>query len=240
MVDIKFNNISPKTLFNELYPPISKKKKKMELFEQSTIQLLSIMVRDKEKEKINSFPYSSKTHLTLKEKKYITLHAEDLHFLITRAGWLITHIYEHYTFEKSKFKKDFVVMNQKARQKATSSVERDFYKLLKNSNFCINCRYNIENCLLAPLYGDFSEIPSVKKYTTIFSDDIFRDFFSPSLLRQEIIQTFQSKIIPLKQEEPTYKARKKYYERHKLNTTIIDTKTTNNNNEKEADIGIFL
>ena len=239
MVDIKFNNISPKTLFNELYPPISKKKKKMELFEQSTIQLLSIMVRDKEKEKINSFPYSSKTHLTLKEKKYITLHAEDLHFLITRAGWLITHIYEHYTFEKSKFKKDFVVMNQKARQKATSSVERDFYKLLKNSNFCINCRYNIENCLLAPLYGDFSEIPSVKKYTTIFSD-IFRDFFSPSLLRQEIIQTFQSKIIPLKQEEPTYKARKKYYERHKLNTTIIDTKTTNNNNEKEADIGIFL
>ena len=139
----------------------------MELFEQSTIQLLSIMVRDKEKEKINSFPYSSKTHLTLKEKKYITLHAEDLHFLITRAGWLITHIYEHYTFEKSKFKKDFVVMNQKARQKATSSVERYFYMLLNNSNFDIHCRNNIDNCLLTPLYDDTNISAKKKAFCTL-------------------------------------------------------------------------
>ena len=33
------------------------------------------------------------------------------------------------TFEQAKFKKDFVIMNQKARQNATSLVERDFYKL---------------------------------------------------------------------------------------------------------------
>ena len=38
----------------------------MELFEQSTLQLLSIMVRDENKEKINSFLYTSKTHSTLK------------------------------------------------------------------------------------------------------------------------------------------------------------------------------
>lgn len=30
-------------------------------------------------------------------------------------------------------------MNQKARQKAASSVERDFYKLLNNSKFGIQC-----------------------------------------------------------------------------------------------------
>ena len=113
------------------------------------------MVRNEGKDKINSFPYNSKTHSTLKEKKYVALYAEDLHFLITRAGWLVNHIYEHFTFSQSKFKKDFVVMNQKARQTASSSVKKDFYKLLNNSNFDIVCRNKIDNCHLDPLYDDF-------------------------------------------------------------------------------------
>ena len=90
-------------LFNELYLPILEKNKKIEPFEQSNLQLLSILVRDEDKEKVNSFPYNSKPHSTLKEKRCITLYAEDLHFLITREGWLVTLIYEHFTFEKSKF-----------------------------------------------------------------------------------------------------------------------------------------
>lgn len=57
----------------------------------------------------------------LKDKKYIALYAEDVHFLIIRAGWFVTHIYEHFTFEQSKLKKKFVVMNQKSTQKAKSS-----------------------------------------------------------------------------------------------------------------------
>ena len=52
----------------------------------------------------------------------------------------MTHIYEHFTFEQSEFKMNFVVMNQKGRQKAISPVERDFYKLLNNSNFGIDGR----------------------------------------------------------------------------------------------------
>ena len=100
---------------------------------------MSIAVRNEEKNKLNSFPYNSKTHSTLKEKKFVLLYAEDLHFLITRAGLRVTHIYEHYTFEQAKFKKDFVIMNPKSRQTATSSVEKDFYKLLNNSNFGIDC-----------------------------------------------------------------------------------------------------
>ena len=73
-------------------------------FERSALQLLSIMVRGEKKEKINAFPYTSKTHSTLKEKEYIPIYAEDLHFLITRAGWLDTHICKYFTFEQSKFK----------------------------------------------------------------------------------------------------------------------------------------
>ena len=83
--------------------PYLKKNKKVEPYERSTLQLMSIMVRSEDKNKINSFPHTSKTHSTLKEKKFSPLYAEDLHFLVTRAGWLVSHIYEHYAFEQSKF-----------------------------------------------------------------------------------------------------------------------------------------
>ena len=69
-----------------------------------------------------------------------------MRFLVIRAGWQVTYIYAHYTFEQSKFKKDFVIMNQKSRQTAATKVEKDFYKLLNNSNFGIDCRNNIDNC----------------------------------------------------------------------------------------------
>ena len=47
IVDIKFHNINEKTLlFNEIYPPIFEKNKKMEPFERSIVQLMSILVRD--------------------------------------------------------------------------------------------------------------------------------------------------------------------------------------------------
>ena len=73
---------------------------------------MSIMTRDEDKDKINSFPYNSRTNSTLKDKKYMPVYAEDLHFLIRHSCWFVTHIYEHYTFEPSKFKRDFI-MNQK-------------------------------------------------------------------------------------------------------------------------------
>ena len=99
----------------------------MEPFKRSTLHLMSILVRDEEKDKINSFSYTYKTHSTLGEKKNYSSLCEDLHFLIKRAGCLVTYIYEDYTFEQSKFRKGFVVMNQKSRQEATSSVEKDFF-----------------------------------------------------------------------------------------------------------------
>ena len=71
-VDTKFHNLNSITLLvNEIYLPIFEKNKKMEPYERSTLQLMSIMVRNEEKDKINSFPYKSKTYPTLKEKKFI-------------------------------------------------------------------------------------------------------------------------------------------------------------------------
>ena len=111
--------------------------------------------------------------MTLKEEKNVALYAEGLYFLINRAEWPVSYIYEHFTFAQSKFKKDFVVMNQKARQTVTSSVEKGFHKLLNNSNVGIDCRNNIDNCYLEPLYNDFPEISCIKKFTTIFNDETF-------------------------------------------------------------------
>ena len=69
IVDTKFNNVNPKTLlFNELYPLIFEKNKKMEPYERSTLQLLSIMVRNEGKDKINSFPTIPKLTRHLKRK----------------------------------------------------------------------------------------------------------------------------------------------------------------------------
>ena len=63
--------------------------------------------------------------------------------------------------------------------------------------------------LLNELYPPIFNPPN----SNIFNDDTFRKFFSPSLLREEIIQTFQSKFFSLNKEESMCKARKKYYER---------------------------
>ena len=48
----------------------------------------------------------------MKEKAFTPLYAEHIHFLIKRANWLVRKISAYYTFEKSKFKKDFVIINQ--------------------------------------------------------------------------------------------------------------------------------
>ena len=68
-------------------------------------------------------------------------------------------------------------MNQKARQRATSSVEKDFYKLLNNSNFGIDCRNNIDNCYLEAIYDDFSEFLTSKILPTYLAMIPFEIFF---------------------------------------------------------------
>ena len=152
-------------------------------------------------------------------------------FLITRAGLLVTHIYEHFTFEQSRFKKDFVVMNQKSRQKTTTPVKKDFCKLLNNCNFGIDCRNNIDNCVLEPLFDDFEEISYLKKFTSIFNDETFRDFYSPCLLKEEIIQTFQSKIFALNKEDPLYITRKQYRE-NKMEEELDDVDSFGKKNKQ--------
>ena len=89
---------------------------------------------------------------------------------------------------------------------------KDFFKPLNNSNFGIDCRNNIDNCILEPIYDNLGEIFYIKRFTTIFNNDTYRDFFSPELMKEEIIQTFQVKIFALDKNDLTYEARKEYFE----------------------------
>ena len=65
------------------------------------------------------------------------MYLEQIFFAVVRAGWKITKIYSNDTFEQERFKKDFILINQKSRQDAKNYAEKDFYKLMNNSNFCL-------------------------------------------------------------------------------------------------------
>ena len=96
-------------------------------------------------------------------------------------------------------------MNQKVKQKATSSVERDFYKVLNNSNFGIDCRNNINSYILEPLLG---EISFIKKFSTIFGNETYRDFFSLLVMKEEGFYECNTKLLSSNKNDPAYQARK--------------------------------
>ena len=57
IVDIKFHDKNPKTLlFNQIYPLVFEKNKKMDPYERSCLQLVSVIRRNEEEDKTNSFP----------------------------------------------------------------------------------------------------------------------------------------------------------------------------------------
>ena len=63
-------------------------------------------------------------------------------------------------------------MNQKARQQANFSVEKDLHKLLNNSNFGIDSRNNIDHCIVEPLYDDIMKFRTLKHLEALARRDI--------------------------------------------------------------------
>ena len=89
-------------------------------------------------------------------------------FFIKRAVRSVTKIYLHFTFEQECFKRNFVLMNQRSRQKAKNSIEKDFYKLMNNSNFGYDCHNDLDNCQFVPIFDELQEIAYVKKISHLF------------------------------------------------------------------------
>ena len=105
------------------------------------------------------------------------------------------------TFKQDTFERDFVVMNIKARK---AKDEKDFYKLLNNSNFGNDCRNNIGNYTLDLLFDGLDEISYIKKFTNILKDAQYREFFSVDLFKEQYRQEYKEKIEKLDKNNPFY------------------------------------
>ena len=76
-------------------------------------------------------------------------------------------------------------MNQCSRQNAKKTIEKDFYKLMNNSDFRYDCRNNIDNCQFVPIFDEFQEITYLKRSYNYFDSEV-SNFVSSDLIRQEI------------------------------------------------------
>ena len=144
----------------------------------------------------------------MKEKRFLPLYDEHLHLLMKRAGWIVTKIYTHYTFEQSKFKKDILIMNQVSCQKATTSVEKDFYKLMNNTNFAHDCRNNIANCKFNALYDENDEFYSIQKYVSLYFNDAYKDFACPMTMKQQMEQEYNTEMMKIDSKDLCAEAKK--------------------------------
>ena len=103
-------------------------------------------------------------------------------------------------------------MKQKSRQIAQTNVEKDFYKLLNNSNFGIDCRSNIDNRTLEPVYDEISEIAFIKKYENIFGNEKYFQFSEINVITEEVNEKYERLHLWLDKNDLTYLARRYDYD----------------------------
>ena len=140
------------------------------------------------------------------KKKFLPMYLEHLAFVIKRAGWKVTKIHAHLTFEQKRFKEKFILMNQKSRQLSKNNIEKDFYKLMNNSNFGYDCRNNLDNCEFVPIFDELKEITYINRYFNFFDPRVSK-FVTGDLIRQQIEETYNDKLIKLDKEDKFYAIR---------------------------------
>ena len=209
VVDLMFDfkrSTARQLLFNEIYTPVFEKKKILPPSKRSAFQLLDAM-RVNDMGVLNAFKATAKTHSTMDKKIFIPLYAEHLHFLVKRCGWLVTKIYSHFTFEQAMFKKQSVIMKQVSRENAKTSVERDYFTVMNNSNFGYDCRNNIDNYFFSPIIDEIEDVHYIRRHQNDF-DPFLQNFVSSDLLEKEINEGFDNKIAAFEINSQFYDAKK--------------------------------
>ena len=114
IVDIEFdakNATEREFAYNEISPPIIEKQKIIDPCERSVFQLVEQFIGSENGSKL--YRSKAKTHANLFKKAFLPMYLEYLVFCTERAGWRITNIHSHLTFEQERFKQKFILMNQK-------------------------------------------------------------------------------------------------------------------------------
>ena len=125
------------------------------------------------------------------------MYLEDLVFCIKWAGWKVTKINAHLTFEQKRFKQKFILMNQKSWQESKNSVEKDFYKLMNNSNFGYDCRNNLDNCKFVPIFDEYRESTFISRYYNLFDSKV-KQFITSDLRILIILMKYLIDVMVLK------------------------------------------
>ena len=207
VVDINFDkeNATKKQItYNEIYPPIVEKQKTIDACERSVYQLLDNYKESKDGPR--SYRVTAKPHSTMLPKKCIPLYLEDLAFLIKRAGWVVTKIHTHLTFDQEPLKKDFILMNQKSRQESKTNTEKYFFKLMNNSNFGADCRNNMDNYDFVPIFDEINEICSLQKYYSLVDPKIDK-FVSGKIVEEYVNDKFNQQFHKLDTNDPFYQVK---------------------------------
>ena len=163
-----------------------------------------------------NYKVSPKAHATLLPKRCIPMYLEELKFVIYRCGWKVSKLYKQYYFEPERFKRDFILMNQKARQEAKNKIESDFCKLLNKSNFGFDCRNNLDNCTFEPISDEIREISFIRRHHDNLFDKELSPFINSQTLEQEITHRYNSERQKNVDSDPFFAAKVRSIENRKF------------------------
>ena len=203
-----------------MLPPFIEKDTKIEANKRSVYQLLEFYLEDY-RGNPNAYKISAKAHSNLFAKKFIPLYLEEIKFAVLRCGWKVTKLYKHFYFDQEIFKRNFILMNQKARQEARDKVESDFCKLLNNANFGYDCRNNLDNCKFQPINDEINELSFIKRYHSNLYDKNLQPFITSRVLKEDIDERFNNE-------------KQKIKETDKFNAAKIRSTENRRNTEYEA------
>ena len=85
-------------------------------------------------------------------------------------------------------------------------------KIINNSNFGIDCRSNIDNRTLEPIYDEISEIAFIKKYENIFGNEKYFQFSEINVITEEVNEKYERLHLWLDKNDLTYLARRYDYD----------------------------
>ena len=94
-------------------------------------------------------------------------------------------------------------MNQKSRQESKTNAEKDFYKLMNNSNFGSDCRNNADNIDFVPIFDEINDVFELQKYYNLCNPKI-EDFVSAKVIEESVENKFNEKFHNLSKNDPFY------------------------------------